>query len=254
MYALKYMKYMKYLALWCCAVFPSSQVMAQAQQNHPPIKIALAYAPSVTSKLSDPFPTYFKKMAELAGKEASIRISPLMRTLMAVADGSADLQAPYIHNPAITTLSHPFEISSATFWKLNFVLYTHKGKVFDNNNLARMKLVTNRGWTDIIGFKVGSLTKVEASLRMVNAGRIDGVIYADVVVDPMIKRLGLKNVRRTFFGTFDVKAAIAKNSRSKEIDAMISNAVEKLQGSKEIKALTSNLSSYDNWQPYELLK
>jgi len=234
-------------------IFCAQAVHAKSTSSQQPIRIALGYAPGITTTLDDVFPRFFQRMADVSNKRAKIQIMPLKRAFMLLDKQQVDLLGPYIHNPKIKNLALPFDISSSSFWNINFVLYVHKDKVIDMNDLSALKLQTDRGWTDIIGFDVGSVVTLESGIRKVNANRLDGVIYAGVVADPLIKRLRLKNIRRIFFSEFEVKAAIAKNSRASEVDAMITKGTSVLKSSSEFKTfINSNATSFDSWQPYEL--
>lgn len=215
------------------------------------IRIGIGYAPVVSAKKSDPFPQIFIKGAELSALTPQVRILPVERTVLFLKSNKLDMQAPYIVNPNLPPKQLPFKVSEATFYQLNFVLYSNSKKDIDLERLADYKIVTDLAFKDMMGFEVGTITNIDATLKMVNAGRLDGVIYAANVVDPMLEMYKMKNIRRSFFGAFDVKALIAQNENTQQIDEMLTKMAEAFKFSPEVSILSSNHEKYEDWQPFE---
>lgn len=213
-------------------------------------RIGIGYAPVVSAKKSDPFPQIFIKGAEQSGLTPQVRILPVERTVLFLKSNKLDMQAPYIVNPNLPPTQLPFKVSEATFYQLNFVLYSNSKKDIDLERLANYKIVTDLAFKDMMGFDVGTITNIDATLKMVNAGRLDGVIYAANVVDPMLEMYRMKNVRRSFFGAFDVKALIANNENTQQIDDMLTKTAQVFEFSPEVNILSSNHQKYDDWQPF----
>lgn len=219
-----------------------------------PIRVALGYAPVISSELSDPFPSYFQKISQLTQQPFSIRIFPVKRSRWMLEQGHADFQSPYISNPRIKNKKLGFKVSTATLWQVNFVLYSHKDIDLATADLSRLKIVTDRAWLDIMGIPVKPTSDIIAALKMVNTGRLDGVIYANTVTDPIIKELELANIHRSLYGTFDVKALIAINEKTDYIDKLITKGTKQLLNSPELKILATDASTFDDWQVYEMLR
>lgn len=231
----------------------STQVLAKEEPaKKGPIKVALGYAPVISSKLSDPFPSYFKKISDFNNQDFAIRIFPVQRSRWMLEQGKVDFQSPYISNPKVKEKNLPFKISSTTLWQVNFVLYSHKDLDLNTIDYSQLRIVTDRAWLDIMGIHVKPTTDITAALKMVNAGRLDGVIYANTVTDPIVKELKLINVHRSLFGTFDVKALIAINDRTDMIDEFITKGAESLIDSPERQILATDSTTFENWQPYDL--
>lgn len=168
--------------------------------------------------------------------------------------GKVDFQSPYISNPKVKDKSIPFKISSTTLWQVNFVLYSHRTLELTRTDLSTLRIVTDRAWLNIIGFPVKPTTDITAALKMPDAGRLDGVIYANTVTIPIVKQLKSTNIHRSLFGTFDVKALIAINERTKYIDKLITQGAEQLLDSPERQILATDSITFDDWQTYELLR
>ena len=62
-----------------------------------------------------------------------------------------------------------------------------------------------------------------------DAGRIDGFIFADTSADPIIKKEGLKNIHRELYDVFDVKIIIPKGEKGKATDAFLTETIEKCE-------------------------
>lgn len=227
----------------------SAQVTAKES-----IKVALGYAPVISSELSDPFPSYFQKISQLTEQPFSIRIFPIKRSRWMLEQGKVDFQSPYISNPKIEGKNLGFKVSTATLWQVNYVLYSHKDIDLATADLSRLKIVTDRAWLDIMGIPVKPTSDVTAALKMVHTGRLDGVIYANTVTDPIVKELKLVNIHRSLYGTFDVKALIAINNKTEYIDKLITKGAKQLLNSPERKILATDATTFDDWQPYIDLK
>ncbi|WDE08736.1 hypothetical protein SG34_033065 [Thalassomonas viridans] len=87
---------------------------------------------------------------------------------------------------------------------------------------------------------------------MVQHGRVDGFIFAAAAVDPVIHKLKLNNIRRTFFATLDVKVAFPVGGAGGEIDQALQKAIDKLKQQQVYLSITSGWNKeYQNWQPYQ---
>ena len=57
------------------------------------------------------------------------------------------------------------------------------------------------------------------------AGRVNGFIYAGNITDPLLQKLGLKNIRREFYKSFDACAVLPKNGRGGPVDQWLVTAM-----------------------------
>ncbi len=190
-------------------------------------------------------------MAEKSNKTAKISFFPFMRSVENTERGAQEMHFPIIHNTAVDHSEKAYIYSTATAWTAIFVLYTHKNVPVDLNNLNALELVTDVAHVDLLDADLSPITNVKGAIQMVNAGRIDGFIFADVAVDPLIKSLNLTKIRRTHYRTFDVKALIAKGERTEMLDAMFSEAIDEMIATGEIKkTVPVRMRPFDPWQPY----
>ena len=60
-------------------------------------------------------------------------------------------------------------------------------------------------------------------------GRIDGYIMAMTETDGLIKQLGLKNIKRTYFDTFDAAFLVKKGPEGKEVEEILTKLLNQLK-------------------------
>lgn len=215
------------------------------------IKVGVAFIPGLAENLSDPIPTLVKRIIEINSLKSEIEIAPFKRSIANVATGASDIHIPFIYNPAVNKKQDKYRFSSSTLWKVNFVVYTHKDTDFDINKIEEYQLATNTSYTKMFGFKLKALPYMKSAIQMVASKRVDGIIYPDQVIDPIIKAQGIKNIRRTFFQSFQAKALIHKSANADAIDQIIANGMAQLHQSGEIAQLKLPTSQFDDWQPFE---
>ncbi len=89
-------------------------------------------------------------------------------------------------------------------------------------------------------------------LKRVGAGLIDGLIVAQTTGDPVLKALGLKNIKRQLWNEYEEAFSIKKGTVGGEVDKMLSDGVAKLKASGELDKMTADMakaSKYQEWQP-----
>lgn len=228
----------------CCLMMP---VIAKASEGN--IRLAIGFAPKVAAKPTDAFPQMFTNAGRKLEEPVDIRILPLQRSVLALQHGQADAQAPFLVNSAMPLPKVPYKISTSTLYQLNMVLYTNKNKLINHKDLGRHKVLVDRAIVGLFDFKAGKLSNIENAMKMLNRGRIDGVIYAEIIGDPLVRKLNLSNIKRDYYAAFDVKALIRLGDKADMIDKLISVAASDIN-SKQIAILDGNRNTFDNWQPY----
>ena len=85
---------------------------------------------------------------------------------------------------------------------------------------------------------------------MVEAGRIDGFIFAMPETDQKLKELKLKNIKRIFYKKFDVKIVLQKNKRGKEVDRILSNIIQSLKRKGIYQKIMGPIydQKFEDWQ------
>ncbi len=191
-----------------------------------------------------------KAMAEESGKGIDITVGPFKRSLHNVTVGKADFHMPLIQNPLLKLGDLTYSYSTETIFHVNFVLYTNKSKTLDRSNLAKYKIETDAA--HVLYFHKGILpsTNLESSLKKVNAGRIDGFIFADFASDPVIKGAGLKNIKRELYNRYDVKIILPKGGTNGPTDKFLTSVIGKLRASGKYGEIMNMIDApYDDWQP-----
>jgi len=161
-----------------------------------------------------------------------------------------DFHLPLIKNDLISESDLPFYYSTETQFHVNFVLYSKKGNTVDLNNLAQYIIETDRAHIKYFPFKIIASNSISRSLKKVENGEIDAFIFADFATDPLIKEIGLKNIKRELYKVFESKIILAKNEKGKSADLMITKATAKLKASGKFQKIMNKIDlPYDNWQP-----
>lgn len=177
-----------------------------------------------------------------------LSVSPFARSISNVTSGQADMHLPLIRAPSEQDLN--FSFSKASFWPVNFVLYHHKDKPLDLSKLGSYQIETDLAHINYFDFKPAGSSNIPGSLRKLDLGRIDGFVYADSVTDPILKELGLKNIRRTLYKVFDVAAVLPKGTAEGPLDQMLIEGLAKLKADGRYQAIIGPVAQpYDNWQP-----
>lgn len=187
-------------------------------------------------------------------KEAGIKIKrevvPFARSMDNVINRKVDFHLPLIMLPNADEHKLNYGHSTETIFHVNFVLYTNKNKPLDTGKLASYKLETDRAHTQYFPFPIEPSTNLESSLKKLDAGRIDGFIFADFASDPLIKQNGLKNVQRSLYKVFDVKIILPKGGRGGDVDKLLSGAIQSLRLKGAYDQIMGQIDTpYDNWQP-----
>jgi polar amino acid transport system substrate-binding protein len=159
-----------------------------------------------------------------------IGVYPFKRSMQNVTSGAADFHMPILFNPDVPEDKLDFQHSTETLFKVVFVLYTNKGnKEINPKNVDKFKIETDRAHVGYFNFPIQPSDSIEGSLKKVDMGRIDGFIFAMPETDAALNKLGLKNINRWEYKTFEVKAVLPKGEKGKEIDEILTTSIEKLK-------------------------
>ncbi|MDY6904509.1 MAG: transporter substrate-binding domain-containing protein [Thermodesulfobacteriota bacterium] len=191
-----------------------------------------------------------KEIAKETGNQVEIKVYPFKRSLQNAIEHKADFHIPFIKSPYKPEDQLPFDYSTASLFDVNFILYTNKNKPIDTSNLAQYTITTDAAHVDLFDFPIKPDYQIESSLKKLNAGRIDGYIFADSEADPILKQLGLKNIRRQLYKVYDVHAVLPKGEKGKAADQMITKGMAILrQNGKWAKIIKPLDNEYVDWQP-----
>lgn len=200
-----------------------------------------------------------KAILDAAGVKYTIEVLPFARAVFMIEAKQADLLVCEIENPdTAKAASQKVDTSTTPLFQLAFVLYANKAKPLSVDELKKGNpknwvIETDIAHTDYFPFAtVGSAT-FDASLKKVDAGRIDGYVFAQPSTDGALKRLELKNITRTFYGFYTAKVILQKGARGGALDKVLTSGLDKIKANgtydKLMAAYIAGASKYIDWQP-----
>jgi polar amino acid transport system substrate-binding protein len=187
------------------------------------------------------------------GVSLEVSTAPFARSLDAVLEGAADMHLPLIR--PLHPEGLPFAVTEASIAPAPFVLYSNKDKPIDMAALAepgKYKIETDVAHVSYFDFPVVGGANAASSLKKVDAGRIDGYIFAGTTSDAVVQALGLKNLHRTLYKTFDVVGVLPKAGRGGRADRWFDTAMAAVHDDPTFVALGKKLNSGyrgPDWQP-----
>ena len=209
------------------------------------MKATLAEMPT-----TDIFVDLVNAIAKTSGKEIEIQRVPFNKSMHDLVDGKADFHIPLIKAVNIDEATLDYAYSTETIFHVSFVLYTNKNKPIDKSKLKDYRIETDLAHVPYFDFPIKGSTRVDSSLKKVDAGRIDGFIFADSSTDPILKQEGLKNIHRELYKVFDVKIILPKGEKGKATDAFLTETIEKMRADGTFDKIMSPVEQpYNDWQP-----
>ncbi len=174
-----------------------------------------------------------KAIDKVMGSSSEIGVFPFPRSIDNVLQGKAAYHLPELEDPKTDPASLPFDLSDAMFFKVHFVLYSTKGAGVTLENLATKKIETSIAHTRYFPFNIKGSSNFESSMKKVNAGRIDGFIFAMLEMDSLVEKLKLTNIERQLYQSFEVRAILPKGQKGGETDKYLQAGMDKLVASGE---------------------
>ena len=191
-----------------------------------------------------------KLISEVSGTPIAIQVVPFARSVSDVSLRNVDFHMPLIQRANQDSTAMGYDYSTVTLFHVNFVLYSNKRNPLQLSTLDGLEIETDLAHVQCFDFPVSGSSSIEGSLRKVNAGRIDGFIFADFASDPLVKKDNLVNIKRQLYQVFDVKAVLPKGGKGKEVDLFLTETVTKLRESGRYGELMAPLDqAYCDWQP-----
>jgi polar amino acid transport system substrate-binding protein len=164
----------------------------------------------------------------------------------------------------VTGLERLSELIDATYPSRETLLNAVKPLIPDNATFERFKddiaraafpyaIETDRAITALFPFPLTGSAAVDQGLKKLNAGRIDGYIFAQEETDFVLSALKLKEVRREKYQRFEVKLVISKDASGQEVDRLLTDAIRKLKASGRHQVLVEQVHvPYQEWQPADM--
>lgn len=182
-------------------------------------------------------------IAEAMGFKLEVQVVPMNRMFNMIINGQADFGVPTIkitNQEKIKAL--PYDLSEAGIVPVELWLYTNKSKPIDIEELKKgnpknYRIESEGANIDLIDFKISAAMTVEAGIKKLDSGRIDGFIHNNQAVDPIIDALKLKNIAKQLFVTLDTGYVLPKGARGGKLDQLLVAGKLKLHNSGELKKL-----------------
>ncbi|MDM8552263.1 transporter substrate-binding domain-containing protein [Desulfobacterales bacterium HSG2] len=191
-----------------------------------------------------------KAIERMTENQIAIGVYPFARSMLNVIKKRADFHIPLIKNDIIPEEKLPYYYSAETIFHVNFVLYTVKESGVTLNNISQYKVETDRAHVDYFPFEMIPSSKIIQSLKKLHVGRIDAFVFSDVATDPILRKLGYTEIQRIPYKRFEVKIILPKTEHGKQVDRMLSDAIQELRKSGKLKEILGTVDQpYDNWQP-----
>jgi ABC-type amino acid transport substrate-binding protein len=181
----------------------------------------------------------------------NIKVFPFMRVIRNVEVGESDMGIPIAFSSHIDANSIKYIYSSEVVFHNVFGLYTQKDRQeITKDNISNFRVETDNAWINMFSFKIEGNSKIESSLRKLDAGRIDAFIMGIPATDPELKRLNLKTIKRQFFMDVDMKMIFPKTNEGKEMEKKISEILKKLKENGKYKEIMGKLADvkFEEWQ------
>ncbi len=199
-----------------------------------PYTVAVAQMPGYAESLEKGFLIDLVKAMNVAsGTKITVELVPFARAMDLVQSGKADFQMPLIRNTTLDDNNLPYLYSTETIFHVNFVLYTNAANPIDKKKLSAYKIETDAAHTPYFPFPTIASFDLAGSIKKLQAGRIDGFIFADAAIDPIIKDLKFTDIKRELYYRYDVKITLPRNDNFAKTDAFLTATIKKLRASGE---------------------
>lgn len=182
---------------------------------------------------------FVKALSAVSKQPIAYEVVPFARSMAYVERGQVDFHMPLIQPIDMEKVG--FSLSSETIFHVNFVLYTRRDRPLDPALLAGKVIETDTAHTPYFPFAIKPSSSIEGSLRRLDAGRIDGFIFADKATDPVLKATGLNNIRRQFYRRFDVKIVLPKGGTGGPTDLFLSQTIRKMRQTGQFQKILGPL-------------
>ncbi len=215
--------------------------------------------PQVSPAAIDTYTKAIEAIAATAGKTVAVQVLPFARVVYLMETKQADIEVTIVQLPDQKKWARlKYDYSTAELVKIVFVLYTNKAKPISvadlkAGNAKGYKIETDSAHVDHFPFQASPSTSIDASLQKVAAGTIDGFVFSQGTTDGVLKRLGLKNITRQYFDTYNGVFMLQKGGRGGPIDTMISDGLAKIKANGKYQEIVGPYaavaSKYIEWQP-----
>src|SRR5882757_246967 len=179
-----------------------------------------------------------------------IVLRPFARSLRETAAGLADFHIPLIQNDDVPAPEGLAYVTEVDFGQAQFVIYSRKLAALDAKTVAAAKNIEiEPGHESFFPFPVSVTHCLPCSLDKVLLGRVDAMIVAADVVDPLLSQARYKGIHRALFKSFPVRAVVPAKADSAATRRYLIEGVKYLKETGELWKITRHDKSYSDWQP-----
>ena len=185
----------------------------------------------------------------------SFSIEPVKRVYLDTSDKSVDFRFPIMKIRDGADRGTPFQFSREMLGKVSFVIYSNKEKPFGKADLQRMATLPKyeiaihappANWD----FPASRVVNLELSLKQLNLGRIDAVVWAQEDADYLVRKDRLDNIHREHLDDYPDVLFFSCNKRGDFANQAMSAAIRAARDSGELqKAYARVHQPYQDWQP-----
>ncbi|ERE06361.1 alpha/beta hydrolase [Pseudogulbenkiania ferrooxidans] len=205
----------------------------------PDLRGIAVYLPQVLENSeSGPFADLLKTIARHYPEgRISFEIKPVKRVYLDTDDRGADFRFPIMKVRDNADGATPYQFSHEMMGKVTFVLYSNQAKplrkidILRTANLARYAVEAPPvNW----GFPSKSVVNLELSLKQLNLGRIDAVLWAQEEADYLVRKHKLSHIHREHFDDFPDVLFMSCNRRGDFVNQALSRAIRAARASGEL--------------------
>ena len=200
-----------------------------------------------------------KAIGEETGNTFNIEIYPNARMLSMVENKLADFGVPCLETPYVDKKKKlNFDYSTTTIFNIVYVLYTPadkdiKSKELLAGNPENYRIERFISSIDTFPFPTIATMNPVSTFKKLDAGRIDGCIFAQTTGDYTLRKLNLKNIKRQYYNSFNSKFAIQKGTIGGKVDNILSEGIRKLKATGRFDKIFGETlkagGTYFDWQP-----
>lgn len=190
--------------------------------------------------------------------ELRISLMPTARVMDYVLRGVADAGVPVarVRPDADAESMARIRYSACSTGKVTFVLYSNKAKPLVRRNIDealslrpfpyRIEAPPTYDW----GFPYENFTSFENALNKISAGRIDALLWAQEEPDAVIRTMGLKNIHREYYDSYDDVFMLPRSPRGDFVDRVLGASIDRLRKNGQLAKLYARIHRpYNPWQP-----
>lgn len=207
---------------------------------------------------SDAYVTLFNAIGEATGKTFDVQVVPPARAAALVENKKADVMFPATKSTdPRKDAQRTIDFSAARVFSMVFVLYSNKGKSIPvaqlkSGNPDNFQVETTASLAGLFEFKPVIAPNVAASLKKVDAGRADGLIYPQEAGDPQVKSLGLSRISRAKYSVNEITFGLQKGQAGGALDKVLVDGIDRLRANGKLDTIIAfalKNGVYNDWQP-----